>query len=563
MLILSVHSSYQDTSAALFNDYDVLGAIQKERQVRSKGAGGDPTDCIDAVLRLGGVRIDDIDHVTFSRGLFPLHTFRTQPQLNPLAPDGMGDLGWEMSAHASVREHDAINRDALVEHYGFRPDVEISYFDHHAAHAVPAYFFTKWDEALVVSADGGGDNANYSCRHFTSNGVSHIWKEEGQIDRTLPVNGLAQAYGYVTEALGFRPRRHEGKLTGLAAHGEATLLDEYATRFAVDEHGRIGSTFADYEEMKAYFVSSTEGQPPENVARSIQDLTQAVMVKSVNILLEKTQASKLGLSGGLFSNVKLNQALLELTPAEEIFIFPPMGDEGLVIGGGLLALLQRDGYSVWRDKRYRLSHLYWGEGSNSAEDVELERFPGIEKVAGNGQELAAEKLASGSIVAIFHGRTEYGPRALGARSILASPVDARINDELNTRLDRTEFMPFAPVVRKEIASSVFEITKANEHACRFMTITCGVKEDWIKKIPAVVHVDQTARPQIIDRVSNPLYYDVLMVFERLTKTPVLINTSFNAHEEPIINTPIQAVQALSDGRVDYILTSSGLYRAVI
>ena len=154
---------------------------------------------------------------------------------------------------------------------------------------------------------------------------------------------------------------------------------------------------------------------------------------------------------------------------------------------------------------------------------------------------------------------EYGPRALGARSILASPADARINDTLNKRLSRTEFMPFAPVVAEEDAAEVFEITPVNRYAARFMTITCATREAWKSRIPAVVHVDGTARPQIVSRDPNPLYFDILRGFKQETGLPVLINTSFNAHEEPIVNTPAECLNALEDRRIDAVVTENGYY----
>jgi carbamoyltransferase len=154
---------------------------------------------------------------------------------------------------------------------------------------------------------------------------------------------------------------------------------------------------------------------------------------------------------------------------------------------------------------------------------------------------------------------EYGPRALGARSILASPIKREVNDMINKRLERSEFMPFAPVVLEEYAAKVFDITSGNEHAARFMTIGCNVKPEWRARIPAVVHVDGSARPQIIRNADNPLYYEVLDLFHRRTGLPVLINTSFNVHEEPIVDTPEQALKSLTEGRVDFILTNERLY----
>jgi len=156
---------------------------------------------------------------------------------------------------------------------------------------------------------------------------------------------------------------------------------------------------------------------------------------------------------------------------------------------------------------------------------------------------------------------EYGPRALGARSILANPARRETHDLLNTRLDRTEFMPFAPVIAADRASEVFEVSKLNAYACRFMTITCNVRLNWRDRIAAIVHVDGSARPQTIVRESNPLYFDILMAFEKATGIPVLVNTSFNVHEEPIVNTPRECAQALLDRRIDFVVTKQAIYEA--
>jgi carbamoyltransferase len=188
-----------------------------------------------------------------------------------------------------------------------------------------------------------------------------------------------------------------------------------------------------------------------------------------------------------------------------------------------------------------------------AADSAFRRRPG-EPVA-----TAASLLAEGRIVAIYTKGMEYGPRALGARSILADPRDAGVNARLNARLERSEFMPFAPVVRESDAELVFRLPANAGYAARFMTITCGVCEDWRQRIAAVVHVDGTARPQVIRREPNPLYYDILTAFGTRTGVPVLVNTSFNVHEEPIVNTPEECARALAQGRIDGVVSARTVY----
>jgi carbamoyltransferase len=284
-----------------------------------------------------------------------------------------------------------------------------------------------------------------------------------------------------------------------------------------------------------------------------------VMLLSIRRLLARHPSRNLGLSGGIFANVKLNRLLAETLPLDEIFVFPAMGDEGLAVGGVLCHLLRRDGLKTWLSNRQPLGDVYLGRNFSGAIDRTLENTAGIIRNDEAPIDGAVRRLVAGEIGAIYTGRMEYGPRALGTRSILANPSRRDTHDLLNQRLDRSEFMPFAPVVRDERAADVFDVTPVNARACRYMTIACGVRPQWQGRIPAVVHVDGSARPQIIMRADNPTYYDILAAFERATGLPVLVNTSFNVHEEPIVNAPAECVQALLDGRIDFVVTDQALY----
>jgi carbamoyltransferase len=299
----------------------------------------------------------------------------------------------------------------------------------------------------------------------------------------------------------------------------------------------------------------------EDVAASIQKVLEDTMLASIRRLLEQYPARHLGIAGGIFANVRLNRVLAEQLGLAEIFVFPPMGDEGLPAGGALSYLLKRDGIGRWLTKRRRLSDVYLGRDYAKRADDDLAAMTGIRRLAGDPVEASAKRLARGEIGAIYTGRMEYGPRALGARSILANPSRRETHDLLNRRLDRTEFMPFAPVIPEEKAAQVFDVNSVNAYACRFMTITCDVRSAWRERIAAVVHVDGSARPQTITRDANPLYYDVVSAFGRETGTPVLVNTSFNVHEEPIVNTPRECAKALADGRIDFVVTQKAVYEA--
>jgi carbamoyltransferase len=203
--------------------------------------------------------------------------------------------------------------------------------------------------------------------------------------------------------------------------------------------------------------------------------------------------------------------------------------------------------------------VYFGRDYTDAIDRTLTASAGVRKTAEPAIKAAAQRLNAGQIGAIYVGRMEYGPRALGARSILANQSRRETHDLLKKRLARSEFMPFAPVIAADKAASVFDVNTVNAYACRFMTITCNVKPEWRERIAAVVHVDGSARSQIIERETNPLYYDILAAFERESGLPVLVNTSFNVHEEPIVNASSECLKALTDGRIDFVVTTAGLY----
>jgi carbamoyltransferase len=302
------------------------------------------------------------------------------------------------------------------------------------------------------------------------------------------------------------------------------------------------------------------GQDRETIAASIQKLTEDVMLASVRHWIGRSGARRLALAGGLFANVRLNRLLAEQLPIEEIFVFPAMGDDGLAAGMGLSFLRARDGIETWLRQRRRLDNVYLGQDFDGRIDAAL-IAGGMRRREGAPVDVAVALIRAGKAGAIYAGRMEYGPRALGARSIIASPHDHAINDDLNKRLDRSEFMPFAPFVLEEDAERVFEITAVNRYAARFMTITCAVRPEWRARIPAVVHVDGTARPQIVRDGDNALFAGILRAFRDQTGIPVLVNTSFNVHEEPIVNRPEECLRALADGRVDFVVTRQAVYVA--
>ncbi|HYB58289.1 MAG TPA: carbamoyltransferase C-terminal domain-containing protein [Alphaproteobacteria bacterium] len=567
MLILGIHPAWHDSAAVLFDDYRLVAAVQTERLTRVKGDGdGIPEAAIDEVLAIGGITRREVDVVAMTRGVFPRALLRwgLLQKIRMHLPDRRAKRPKSIEGQMQAREEPEaiklLNRERFRAQLGFRPDVSLYFCNHHFAHALTALFFTEWDDALVYTADGGGDNVQYSVRRLASGELRTLFGDDRELLRPRRIDSLGMAYGLATSALGFRMLRHEGKLTGLAAFGQPVLYEEMARHFRVDDAGRIDSDYRDYGAMARDIRRMAAKVSREDMAASIQKLLEDYMLLSAKRLLQREGGRRLALAGGVFANVRLNRLMAEATGVEEVFIFPAMGDEGLAAGGALEFLLQRDGLGTWLERRYRLESVSLGRDYD-AESSKALSAAGACELPGPPAETAARLLARGLVGALYLGRMEYGPRALGNRSILANPAERGINDDLNKRLERSEFMPFAPVVAAEDARAVFDISAVNAYACRFMTITCAVRPEWRERLAGVVHVDGTARPQIIERRENPLYYDILSAFKALTGLPALVNTSFNVHEEPIVNAPQECLKALSDGRVDFVITAGGVYAA--
>jgi carbamoyltransferase len=568
-LILGVHSGSHDAAAALFEDYELKAAISLERLTRNKGDGTRHPDlAIDEVLAIAGATRRDVDVVCYSRSLLPTKYFRhihgldwlKEQYRSHIARKPRRQLMPELFRHHSANTDEFFDVASFQRDGRFRPDAVPFFYNHHEAHALPALFYSpNWEDGLIVTADGGGDNVHYSHRHFAGGKLRTICGGEDTILTPAVEDSLGKMYGAATKALGFKRVRHEGKLTGLAAMGKPVVAAQLQERFSVDENGRVHSTLRSDKEINSFMRALRGNLSKEDYSASVQQVLEDTMLISFERLLDKNPAKHLGLSGGVFANVKLNRLLAEKFGLDEVFIFPAMGDDGLPVGGALGFLLRRDGLETWLNSRRDLGPVYLGRDYTDLADAALSKIPGVRRTAEAPVEGSVKRLEEGQLGAIYTGRMEYGPRALGARTILANPSKRETHDLLNDRLQRSEFMPFAPVATAERAATVFDITKVNRRACRYMTIATDVHPDWRKRIAAVVHVDQSARPQVIERADNPLYHDIISGFEQATGIAALVNTSFNVHEEPIVNTPAECARALTDGRIDFVVTNKALY----
>jgi carbamoyltransferase len=570
MYLLGIHNSAHDAAACLFCDYQLMAAVSLERLTRKEGAGVCaeqelPIAAIDECLDIAGIRRADIDVVCSTRDHWEFQSYALRGRLrlkqkvfHLLRQKRLPRMTYMMQKLGVSNALDIFDTDSFRARYGF-DKADIYFANHHFAHGIAAYFYSLFDDSLVYTTDACGDNVAYSARAARQSVFEVLFGCDASLHASFPAHSLGNLYGFFTQALGFLMDRHEGKLTGLSAFGEAKAADEIKRHFRVEESGEISADFPSHDAMRNFAFDVARRLSREDAAASVQSILEELICDAVEKLLRITGTRSLALAGGVFANVRLNRALIEMTSAERIFIFPAMGDEGLPVGACLLYLHQRDGAAVWQRQRHCLERIDLGRSYNDRFAAASARYPAVLRDSVDNVDKAVDALVIGKVVAIYTGRMEYGPRALGNRSILASPVAREINDSINKRLDRSEFMPFAPVVLDEYAAEVFDLHEGNSYAARFMTITCAVRPQWRERIAAVVHVDGSARPQVIRESDNPLYFRVLSRFHQRTGLPVLVNTSFNVHEEPIIDTPDQALRALVDGRVDYILTQDGLY----
>jgi len=567
---LGIHCGH-NASAAVVVDGAVEGILQEERLTRNKNQTGYPFASLDTLLGRGRGPRRDLAGIAFASSEVPSRYFYSALGLRARLRDVYHNLRRDLRARARgvawrkeklvhlehvqrvLHGRGRVVAEAFDAETFYRrndlPRVPVHFAGHHRAHAETAYYFSGFDRCLVVTADGAGD------------GQSHVsW--EGTPTGLRPLAETPQAaspgyfYGDVTVVLGFQMMRHEGKVTGLAAFGDPGRLYEAMRKaFRLGPDGtRFVNDFEDDVRRRRPYLAELAGRfSREDVSAAAQQALEDPIVEHVRRMVAKTGLRRVALSGGVFANVKLNQRVMELPEVEEIFVFPGMGDEGLSVGA-VLTTLRDQCPAAYRP--HRLADVYWGPAFDAAAIESALKRSGQRYARMTEEERpgrVAALLQQGKIVGLFQGRMEFGPRALGHRSILASPKDKSINDWLNRRLDRSEFMPFAPSALAEFGESLFHNYTKGASTARFMTVTYTVRDEWVDKIPAVVHVDQTCRPQMVHRSENARYYDILQAYYDLTGLPLVLNTSFNVHEEPIICRPEEALRALREERIDVLV----------
>lgn len=565
----------EDSGAALIEDGRIGAAINEERLCRMKLAMGFPHASIREVLRLSGATIGDLDAILvagtnemFVAGLEPFDGwFQYQPRgiggKFKRVAGRLSSLGrhlpvlergyYAMLAPSYAHRRRRI-RNILRDEYGVR--CPIRFVDHHLCHVASAYYTSGFEDALICSVDGGGDGKSsliYAVRGGRFERLHH----------TSAYNSLGNYYAYVTHMCGFKAMRHEGKITGLAAHGDPRyvgILQQF-----IDEEGgtlvnRGGAVF--HEAMRRLGNRLPAGWTREDLAASIQRHFEDVATRYVGHWARQTGLRNVGLAGGVFANVRVNEEVHSLPEVDRTFIHPGMTDSGLAVGAALSACIPGYLPTAMPYEREPLRDVYLGPDLTDREIADAMRArdltpEGLEQPL---EDAIADLLAAGHVVARTAGRMEYGPRALGNRTILYQPTDRSVNDWLNENLRRTEFMPFAPAIMYDEGARCFDGLDGAEHAAEFMTMTFQCTPWMQSHMAGVVHVDQTARPQLVKRETNPSYYRILEAFAERTGLPGCINTSFNMHEEPIVCSAEDAIRAFLDGNLDYLALGNRLIR---
>lgn len=556
MKILGINFGHDSGASLIIND-SLVSAVNEERLSRIKMHHGIPFRSIAEVLSLGNSYLADIDLICIEgKMMSPIDSIDYSTSQvgkpNDLRKRFLACLGIEKfilgTKFGLLIASLALLPSTIIKRRKFKNYLQgngffgkIRYIDHHECHAATAYFSQPRRSGLAITLDASGEgicSRVYRCKDSTM-----------ELVHTIPCfHSPAYYYAYITQILGFKPLRHEGKITGLAAFGSPERVTEILKEHIYFDESRLtfqnigGYHFAAISSLKSRLSNFTK----EDIASGIQYYTEQMVANYVNSIINKFNngnPAHIFLAGGLFANVKVNAKINDLQLVKSTYIFPNMGDGGLGLGAALAHL----------KKFITMPNMYLGRDFGSKE---IEPLFSKYKLTYSKPNSIAEEIAlhlfSGKIVARYAGQMEYGPRALGNRSIMYSAKDKSVNQWLNERLSRTEFMPFAPVVRDVDAEKLFKINKMSD-SFKHMTMTCEVT-DYCKEIaPATTHVDGTARPQIISRSDNPSYYDILTEYSRISCAPgILVNTSFNLHEEPIVNSPEEAIKTFLTSKLDYL-----------
>jgi len=545
------YSQMHDSSACIVRDGELLYAVAEERISRIKHDAGFPHNAIRACLDFAKVRADQLDAVC-SGWPAPYHML-----LSDLKCFATGQFPINYANVLNVTRYFA---SMTHQNGGFKrftqlfgpTKAQMRFVDHHLAHAISAYSYSGLAKAAVVVMDGRGAWE-----------ASSIWYgHDGFLDHVLTIpwpNSLGLFYAQFTQYLGFVPNSDEWKVMGLAPYGSPGVK---LGDFISPDHGSYKVNAPLLFERKNGTSAIAKRLGPErtpeseiddsfkNIAFAVQDACEVAMLDLVKLALEKTNCRNLCMAGGVALNSKANGKIQASGIVDNIFVQPAASDDGVALGAVLAPYLDNGGRLPMKPLR----HAYYGPEFSDAEiEKALRTFKLRATKLDNVAATAAQMLADGKILGWFQGRMEFGPRALGDRSILADPRDPEMNAKVNNAVKFREWWrPFAPSMLREVAGEYLE------YACDspFMILTNPVRPEKRSIIPSVTHVDGSARPQTVEKDINPLYWNLINEFGKRTGVPVIMNTSFNLRGEAIVNTPTEAVRTFFSSGMDALIIGS-------
>ena len=555
MLTLGInYSQMHDSAACIVRDGELLFAVAEERLSRAKHDARFPTNAIRACLDFAKVGADRLDEVCFGwQTAGPV--FRHDLKCYAAGEMPLTYLnGLNSTLHFLSMWHQESGAKKFAQQFG-PTRAKMRFVDHHLAHAISAYAYSGFDEAAVAVMDGRGAWEATSIWLGRSGRLEHIL--------TIPFpNSIGFFYSGFTEFLGFQPNSDEWKVMGLAPYGQpgidlSVFIDVKTMPYRVAARQVAANGTSSLAKASARLgarrvpESEIEGRH-KNIAYAVQDACETAMMNVVRMAIDKTRCRNVCLAGGVALNSKANGKILASGIVDKLFVQPAATDDGVALGAALAPYLDNSGKLPNKPMR----HGYWGpifdgKAIESALRTYKLRYTRLEDPA----RTAAELLEQGKILGWFQGRMEFGPRALGSRSILADPRDPEMNAKVNNAVKFREWWrPFAPSLKKEVAGEYLESATDSP----FMIVTAQVRPEKRSLIPAVTHVDGSARPQTVEKEVNPLYWRLIDEFGKGTGVPVILNTSFNLRGEAIVHTPTDAIRTFFSSGMDALVMGSYL-----
>jgi carbamoyltransferase len=548
--VVGVAFGYHDSSCSLLQDGEVVAAVQEERFTRVKNDKSLPAMAFRYCLEAGGISISDVDCIAYYE----------DPRLKLERQVWMGlvpDISEQRRSTILGRIAKRMPEDLIRRTLGYEGPIRI--VDHHLSHAASSYYFSGFDEAAILTVDGVGD---WPTTTYGS-GRGNVIERFEQVD--FP-NSLGFFYSAITGYLGFEVNEGEYKVMGLAPYGEPVYADQVRKLVQIGPRGQysldmkyFGFLTEDlmYTDALAELLGRPARQPESeleqfhmDVARSVQVVLEDVMLEKVRYLHEQVPCPNLCMAGGVALNVVANSRCLAEGPFDELFVQPAAGDSGGSLGAAAQAHVEITGE---RPTRQRMSQVYLGPANTSdeAHQILVNSNADFHDFRGRTDELLSwvvDRLLEGKVVGWSHGRMEYGPRALGCRSILGDPRRPDMRDKINAVIKMREaFRPFAPAALEHKAAEHFDL----DHPSPFMLETCQVISPI--DLSSITHIDGSARVQTVTADTNPRFAALIEEFDRRTGCPILLNTSFNQRGEPIVNTTFDAIMCFVRCQMDALV----------